>query len=72
MKTAIDELKPNSASGPDGFPVIMLKNCKLHLAAPLPILWRSCFNSGDIPSLLKKGLIIPQHKGGKWSLPAIY
>ena len=29
-------------------------------------------NTGDIPSLLKKGLIIPQHKGGKRSLPANY
>ena len=24
---AIDELKPNSSAGPDGFPAILIKNC---------------------------------------------
>ena len=37
---AIDELSPNAASGPDGFPSILLKKCKHSLAVPLTLLWR--------------------------------
>ena len=60
---AIDELSPTAAPGPDGFPAILLKNCKTALAKPLVILWTKSIEKGVVPDLLKKSLITPIHKG---------
>ena len=60
---AIDELKPTSAAGPDGFPAILLKVCKYALAKSLFIFWKKCYDEGTIPLALKKSLITPIHKG---------
>lgn len=38
---AIDEINPHSATGPDGFPVTLLKTCKRVLAKPLQSLYQS-------------------------------
>ena len=51
---AIDELSPTAAPGPDGFPAILLKNCKTALAKPLVILWTKSIEKGAVPDLLKK------------------
>ena len=61
---AIDEVSNNAAPGPDGFPAIMLKNCKHELAKPLYLLWRKSLDSGEVPDELKLSNIIPIHKGG--------
>lgn len=61
---AIDELNPNSATGPDGFPAILLKVCKRVLARPLQSLFQSFLASGKLPRKLKEGKICPIHKGG--------
>ena len=60
---AIDELKNNSASGPDGLAAIFLKRCKNALAKPLYQLWRKCIDKGITPDKLKEAHIIPIHKG---------
>ena len=67
---AIDELKNNSASGPDGLAAILLKKCKESLAKPLSSLWRECLDRGITPSKLKEAHIIPVHKGGNQSVPS--
>ena len=64
----IDELRKNSASGPDGLPAILLKKCKESLATPLFSLWRDCLDRGITPCKLKKTFIIPVHKGGSQSI----
>ena len=69
---AIDELSPTSAAGPDGFPAILLKNCKTALATPLVILWTKSLEKGVVPELLKKSIITPIHKGGSRSTAANY
>ena len=69
---AIKELRPSSASGPDGVPAILLRNCSTELALPLSILWREIFRSSNIPEKLKFSLIPPIHKGGSKSEPANY
>ena len=61
---AIDEISPTSAAGPDGFPAILLKACKIPLSVPLEIIWRNSLDSGKIPQLLKTAHIVPIHKGG--------
>ena len=60
---AIDELKINSAPGLDGFPAILLKQCKLELSEPLYIMWKVSFEEGVVPASLKESPITPLHKG---------
>ena len=69
---AIKELRPSAASGPDGFPAILLTNCHEQLAKPLATLWQSSINNTTIPSKLKFSIIPPIHKGGSKSNPANY
>ena len=72
IKAAIDELRATAASGPDGFPSILLKQCKQELAVPLSILWNKSMETSHIPSSLKLNLITPNHKGGSKSIAANY
>ena len=69
---AIDELRNNSASGPEGLAAILLKKCKESLSQPLYSLWRDCLDRGITPSKLKEAHIIPVHKGGSQSVPSNY
>ena len=64
IKKAINELANNAAPGPDGFPALLLKNCKDELAKPLYILWRVSLDTGEIPEQLKISHITPVYKGG--------
>ena len=72
IKDAIDELRNNSASGPDGIAAIFLKKCKISIAKPLYSLWRDCLDHGITPSKLKIGHIIPIHKGGHHGVASNY
>eukprot|EP00111_Clytia_hemisphaerica_P005295 TCONS_00015300-protein len=69
---AIDELSPSLAAGPDGFPAIVLKQCKEELAIPLCHLWKNSLEKGIVPNKLKKSTINPIYKGGNKSLAANY
>ena len=69
---AINELSPSSAAGPDGFPAILLKQCKEELAIPLCQLWKLSLEKGIVPIELKKSTITPIYKGGNKSLAANY
>ena len=69
---AIDELCVSAAAGPDGYPAILLKNCKLALAKPLVLLWETSLDKGIVPDVLKKSLITPIHKGGSRAEAANY
>ena len=69
---AIDEISPSAAAGPDGFPALLLKNCKAELSLPLTLLWKKSLSKGIVPNKLKKSIITPIHKGGSRSLPANY
>ncbi len=69
---AIAEIRPASAAGPDGFPAILLKNCKEALSKPLYLIWRESLDFGRIPEILKSANIVPIHKGGNRGLPKQY
>ena len=43
---AIEELRFNAASGPDGIPAILLKKCKITLAEALSTFWNKCLEVG--------------------------
>ena len=69
---AINELSPSSAAGPDGFPALLLKQCKEELSIPLCHLWKISLEKGIVPTELKKSTITPIYKGGNKSLAANY
>ena len=58
----INNIKNDSAPGPDHFPVTLLKQCAEELSEPLYMLWRYSLDTGDIASLLKKAVICPIQK----------
>ena len=64
LEAAIDELSSNAAAGPDGFPAILLKNCKEVISTPLSLLWNTSLQSGVVPEKLKRAIITPIYKGG--------
>ncbi|XP_076046595.1 uncharacterized protein LOC143028421 [Oratosquilla oratoria] len=67
---AINELKPNSAAGPDNLPAVFLKKCKKVIATPISMIWRKSLEEGAIPSAFKEGLITP--KGGSRGMVSDY
>ena len=60
---AIEDIKPNAASGPDEIPVTLLKNCKKALAEPMYIIW-----SRSLVTLH----VFPLHKKDSRAKPANY
>jgi hypothetical protein len=72
IKDAINELKSNSAPGHEGFPAILLKNCKESLSYPLWLIFSKSLNEGVVPDTFKVGLITPIHKGGIKTTPVKY
>ena len=63
LMEAMEELSPNAAPGPDGFPAILLKKCKESLARPLAKIWQKSLHTGEIPESCKTATITPIHKG---------
>ena len=59
---AIDSTRYNSASGPDGFPAVMLKRCP-SLVTPLTIFWNKSLNECVVPASMKTPSVLPLHKG---------
>ena len=68
----IKELSCNSAAGPDGVPVSLLKNSSVELAKPLNILFNHTINTGQVPSTWKEAAVVPIYKGGDRSLAKNY
>jgi len=68
----IDKLSSNSAGGPDGFPALVLKKCKLSLSKAIYSLRREFMDQGQVSLLLKQTTITPIHKGDSRSEPKNY
>ena len=71
----IKELSRNSAAGPDGVPVALLKNASNELAKPWNILFNHSINMGHVPSTSstwKEAAVVPICKGGDRSLAKNY
>ena len=61
---AIKKLKPNSASGPDGFPPLLFKKVSASLAEPLSLLFTSFFSMGQVPQEWLRAIVTPVYKSG--------
>ena len=64
IEEEIDNLKNNSAPGPDHFPVLLLKKCKKVLSKPLCMMWRRSLDNHDIAPLFKDAIVCPVLKPG--------
>ena len=71
---AIEEISPNSAPGPDGFPAIFLSRCKSELAPYLYQIWRESLDQelDPCPERVKQSTICPIHKGDSTAQPKNY
>ena len=67
---AIKKIPNGSAAGPDGIPPSLLKNGGTTIALWINDIIKLSFESGEIPDIMKLGLIAPIHKGGSTSNPA--
>ena len=70
--SALTELDPGKAYGPDGIPPVVLKTCASELTPCLGKLFRLCLSSGIFPSCWKFALIQPVPKKGDRSNPSNY
>ena len=55
-------LDVSKATGPDGIPARVLKQCAAELSQPLSQLFSLCFQHGTQPSLWKTANVVPIHK----------
>ena len=73
IEEEIDNLKNNSAPGPDHFPVALLKACKKELSKPIYMIWRKSLDNHDIAQNYLRANFYPVLKpGGKTYLPKSY
>jgi hypothetical protein len=64
VMNAIKKLKPNNASGPDGFPPLLFKKLSTSLAEPLSLLFTSFFSMGQVPQEWLRAIVTPVYKSG--------
>jgi hypothetical protein len=62
--SAIKEISSDSACGPDGVPVCLLKQCPQELCEPINLIWIESFNLGVVPNFYKDAHISPLYKKG--------
>jgi hypothetical protein len=63
--TALKNLDPNKANGPDQIPPGFLKECAQSLAKPLTIIFNRSLETGRVPSGWKKAKVCPIFKKGE-------
>ena len=62
--SAIQDIKPSAASGPDGVPVVILKACANELCEPIINIWSESYKLGIVPEYYKQSYITPLFKKG--------
>ena len=62
VRRLLGQLDPAKATGPDGVPARVLKECRAVLATPLAHLFSLCFEQGVHPSDWKTANVVPVHK----------
>ena len=65
-------LKTDKSSGPDGWPILALRETALQISTPLAITFKKSFQQQIIPDIWKRGHITPIHKKGTRLLPSNY
>ena len=65
-------LKTDKSSGPDGWPILALRETALQISTPLAIIFKKSFQQQIIPDIWKCGHITPIHKKGSRLSPSNY
>ena len=65
-------LQSNKSSGPDGWPITIIKSVSEFISVPLSILFNKSLNSGTLPSDWKCANVTPIHKKGARNLACNY
>jgi len=68
----LSTLNPAKASGPDGWPILSLKECSEQLCVPLSILFNKSFNSSALPNSWKEAIVTPIFKKGDRTVASNY
>ena len=68
----MSQLKTNKASGADGIPAVVLKNCAAELAPMLTFTIQQSIDSQEVPQDWKEAIVSPIFKKGSRSDPANY
>jgi hypothetical protein len=69
---AINKIKSNTSSGPDGFPPRPFKMLASSLADPLSMPFSSFMSIGQVPETWKTAIVAPIYKKGLASEPSNY
>ena len=72
VRKAIDKLKEQLASGPDGIPARVIKELKEEMVKPLKILFQKSMDDGEIPDEWRDAEVTPIFKKGNKADPANY
>ena len=64
VRALLSKVNVNKAVGPDGIHGKVLKNCATSLAYPLSLIFKTSYNTGQIPSDWKLASIVPVYKKG--------
>ena len=72
VRKHLAQLDTSKATGPDGVPCRVLKECCAELAMPLAKLYTICFQAGVQPDSWKLAHVVPIHKRASRSLASNY
>jgi hypothetical protein len=72
IEEKIENLRKDSAPGPDGIHPRLLKELKRQVAVPLAIIFRKSIDETDVPEDWKKARVVPIYKKGPKSDPGNY
>ena len=68
----LEKMDVNKSSGPDGWPLLSLKETALQVSVPLCILFNKSLSSGCLPASWKQAHVTPIHKKGNHSVADNY
>ena len=64
VRTLLNKVNVNKSVGPDGIHGKVLKHCAASLAYPLSLIFKTSYNTGQIPNDWKLANVVPVHKKG--------
>ena len=72
IKKQLQNLKRNKATGPDGLPPGLLKDCAAEITSPLRHIINMSLSTSTVPIVWKQSKILPAHKSGPKNQPENY